>query len=192
MEEYSVILHIKNMVCYRCILVVEQELKKIGILEAKVQLGKVALMYSLSEQTLTSFEERLQVLGFELLVEKQEIVIESIKQLILEIVQKDTRLATKLSYLISENLGIDYSYASKMFSERESITIEKFYIYQRIERVKEYISYGEMTLLEIANKMYYNDLSHLSKQFKSVMGMSPSQYKKEQNYNRNYIDKIIT
>ncbi|MGL4582499.1 MAG: helix-turn-helix domain-containing protein [Flavobacterium sp.] len=190
--EYSVILHIKNMVCYRCVLVIEQELKKLGILEAKVQLGKVALMYNLSEQTLKSFEERLQSLGFELLVEKQEIIIENIKQLILDIVQKDSRLATKLSYLISENLAIDYSYASKLFSERESITIEKFYIYQRIERVKEYISYGEMTLLEIANKMYYNDLSHLSKQFKSVMGVSPSQYKKEQNYNRNYIDKIIT
>jgi AraC-like DNA-binding protein len=180
------------MVCYRCVLVVEQELKKLGILEAKVQLGRIALLYTLSEQTLRSFELRLKQLGFELLIEKQEILIENIKQLIIDIVQKDSRLSTKLSYLISESLAIDYSYASKIFSERESITIEKYYIYQRIERVKEYISYGEMTLLEIASKMYYNDLSHLSKQFKSVMGVSPSQYKKEQNYNRNYIDKIIT
>ncbi|MDM1369430.1 helix-turn-helix domain-containing protein [Myroides marinus] len=190
--EYSVVLHVKNMVCYRCVLVVEQELKKLGILEAKVQLGRIALLYTLSEQTLRSFELRLKQLGFELLIEKQEILIENIKQLIIDIVQKDSRLSTKLSYLISQSLAIDYSYASKIFSERESITIEKYYIYQRIERVKEYISYGEMTLLEIASKMYYNDLSHLSKQFKSVMGVSPSQYKKEQNYNRNYIDKIIT
>ncbi|ALU26982.1 helix-turn-helix domain-containing protein [Myroides odoratimimus] len=190
--EYSVVLHIKNMVCHRCVLMIEQELKKIGVLEAKVELGKVSLLYNLSEHTFKVFKERLYILGFEFIVEKQDILIESIKQLIIDLVQTDSRLSTNLSYLISDNLAIDYSYASKLFSERESVTIEKFYIHQRIERVKEYISYGEMTLLEIASKMYYNDLSHLSKQFKSVVGVSPSQYKKEQKFNRNYIDKIIT
>jgi AraC-like DNA-binding protein len=180
------------MVCHRCVLMIEQEVSKLGILEAVVSLGEIHFKNELSSENTLKLKEQIEQLGFELLIQKQDILIERIKQLIIELVQQDKKLTTNLSYLISETLAMDYSYASKLFSERELLTIEKYYIYQRIERVKEYISYGELTLVEIANTMYYNDLSHLSKQFKSVMGVSPSQYKKEQNYNRNYIDKIIT
>ncbi|MDR2221722.1 MAG: helix-turn-helix domain-containing protein [Flavobacteriaceae bacterium] len=190
--KYSTTLYIKNMVCHRCVLMIEQEVSKLGILEAVVSLGEIHFKNELSSENTLKLKEQIEQLGFELLIQKQDILIERIKQLIIELVQQDKKLTTNLSYLISETLAMDYSYASKLFSERELLTIEKYYIYQRIERVKEYISYGELTLVEIANTMYYNDLSHLSKQFKSVMGVSPSQYKKEQNYNRNYIDKIIT
>ncbi|MDR0229560.1 MAG: AraC family transcriptional regulator [Flavobacteriaceae bacterium] len=190
--EYATALNIKNMVCHRCVLIVEQELTKIGLLEAKVELGVIYFKYDLSKETLCLLTEKLKELGFDLLVQKHEILIERVKQLIIQLVREDKKLITNLSYLIAEELQVDYSHVSKLFSERESLTIEKYYIHQRIEKVKEYISYGEYTLAEIATKMYYNDLSHLSKQFKSVMGISPSQYKKEKIYNRNYIDKIIT
>ncbi|MTG97414.1 MULTISPECIES: helix-turn-helix domain-containing protein [Myroides] len=190
--ETNSVLHIKNMVCHRCVLVVDQELKKLGVLEATVTLGKVILHYPLASSTMLLFEKKLQALGFELIKNRRGAIVEQIKNLVIKIVDADEKLAINMSYYLSEQLDVEYSYASKLFSESEGITIERYYILLRIERVKEYISYGELSLVEIATKLYYNDLSHMSKQFKNVMGVSPSKYKKDQVFQRNHLDKIIT
>lgn len=189
--ESNLTLYIKNMVCYRCVLMVEQVVAHLDIPNTNVSLGTIVFGEVVTQDKLNELHFKVHQLGFKVLMTKQDITVERIKQKIIQIVHSNERMITKLSVVIAEQLDMEYSYATKLFSTSESITIEKFYIYQRIEKVKEYISYDELTLAEISNIMYYSDLSHLSKQFKQVVGVSPSQYKKEQKFNRHNLDNLI-
>ena len=184
------ILYIKNMVCHRCILAVEQELKKLGI-EAKVGLGEIDTNKDIPKEKLDQFDRSISALGFELLDNSKKQLIEKIKNVIIQHVhhsEEDRKL--KFSEIISKALQKDYSYLSGLFSEVEGITIEKYIINQKIEKVKELLIYDQLSLSEIAFRLGYSSVAHLSGQFKKVTGMTPSQFKKMGENRRRPIDQV--
>ena len=172
-------LYIKNMVCNRCILVVRQELEKLGLVPLQVSLGEVELAKLPGEQQLSALTGRLQELGFELLDDKKQKQIETVKNLIIQKVQQgDIAEHFSMSQFLSASLNKDYAYITRLFSEVEGITIEHFFILQKIEKVKEWLIYDEWTLSEIAWKLGYSSVAHLSAQFKKTTGLTPSDFKK--------------
>jgi AraC-like DNA-binding protein len=185
-------LYIKNMVCHRCKLAVENELKKVGLTPVQVELGEAMV----NEDSLTSQQEKelsrnLQAIGFELLDDKRKKLIEKIKTLIVESIHYDKNPGNKnFSKLISEHLHHDYSYLSKLFSETEGITIEQFIISQKIEKAKELLVYDEMSLSQIAFELNYSSVAHLSAQFKKITGLTPSAFKKSGIHHRHTLDSI--
>jgi AraC-like DNA-binding protein len=185
-------LYIKNMVCHRCKLAVENELKNSGLHPLKVELGQVVL----KEDILTAAQqkqlsENLTVLGFELLDDKRKKLIEKIKTIIIESVHYNKHQTNKnYSVFISENLHHDYSYLSKLFSETEGITIEQFIISQKIEKAKEMLAYDEKSLSEIAFELGYSSVGYLSSQFKKVTGFTPGAFKKSGIPHRKTLDSI--
>jgi len=185
-------LHIKNMVCPRCISLLQKEFIQLGVDVATIELGKIQLMQELTPDTKQKVEDRLLQLGFELMVDQRIIVVEQVKTTIIEYVQEESRLTLNLSDYLATKLNLNYVFLAKLFVENTQLTVEKFYILQRIERVKELISYDELSLDEIAKKLHYNDLSHMSKQFKKMVGIAPSIYRKNQLYERKFLDHIIT
>ena len=185
-------IQIKNMVCNRCIKVVSEELEKLNIKIEEIQLGQVSLVAPLSASKLQEVDKVLSRNGFELLNDKKQQTIDKIKTYIIEIIhyQKEIIPETKrFSKLIAEHVAYDYSYLSHLFSTKEGITIEKYIIAQKAERIKELLSYNELSIKEIAYQMNYSSAQHLSKQFKSVTGMSPSKFKKNTN-ERQSLDQI--
>lgn len=176
-------LFIKNMVCDRCVLVVRQELEKLGVTAERITLGEVDLMEDLPEEKLKRFEASLKELGFERLDDRKARVIESIKQTVIEIIHhsESQKLKTNWSTLLSEKLHYDYNYLSSLFSSVEGVTLEQYIIRQKIEKVKELLFYNELTLSEIAYQLGYSSVAHLSGQFKKVTGFTPSQMKKGRN-----------
>lgn len=184
-------LFIKNMVCNRCILVVEQELAKLNLPVKSIALGEVVLENSISNSDKKHLQGVLQSLGFELIDDKKSKLIEKIKTLIIDMVHhQDTEMKTNLSQILSENLQQDYNYLSNLFSEIEGITIEKYFIAQKIEKVKELLVYDELSLSEIAYKLNYSSVAYLSNQFKKVTGLSPSHFKKIKIEKRKPLDKV--
>lgn len=184
-------LHIRNMVCDRCILVVRNELESAGLNPVAVTLGEVTLSEPAAEKKLDVFSHRLESLGFELLQDKRLIFIERIKAAILELVQQQNGLIRhNLSDYLSNHLNQDYAYLSSLFSEKEGLTVEHYYIAQRIERAKELLQYNELTLSEIAYQLGFSSVAHLSNQFKKVTGQSPSQFKKDVNAGRLPLDRV--
>ena len=173
-------LHIKNMVCQRCIMAVEHALNTLDIAYNFVQLGEIDLGKTKLQNTSDQFkalEHALTTLGFEILNSKQSKTIEAIKRICLEsITQQDSKKST-LSHCISEHLHTDYSHLSQMFSSEEGITIEQYFITQRIEKVKERLIYDENSLSEIAFALSFSSVAHLSSQFKKVTGMTPTQFR---------------
>ena len=172
-------LHIKNMVCNRCIQAVEALLKKLEIPYQLLRLGEVELPEKPDAEKERQLKEQLEELGFELLDDGRNKLIEKIKNLIIEQVHygaEDQRF--NFSSLLSSSLHKDYSYLSNLFSEVEGITIEKYVINQKIERVKELLVYDELSLSEIAYRLGYSSVAHLSNQFKKVTGLTPSHFKK--------------
>ena len=154
------------MVCNRCILVVQQELDKLNIDNCKVTLGEVETKTELSKEKVDQLEKNLADLGFELLDNSKQQIIEKIKNIIIQQVHhSQEENHHKFSEILSKSLHKDYSYISNLFSEVEGITIEKFIINQKIEKVKELIIYDELSLSEIAYKLGYSSVSHLSNQF---------------------------
>lgn len=187
----STTLYIKNMVCDRCIMVVKQLLTACGLPVEQVVLGQATLAEKPDAQQLQQIGKELSKVGFELLDDKNSQMVERIKNEIVRLVYDDhAHLKTKLSNHLSSLLNCDYSALSKLFSEQTGTTIEKFYIMQKIERVKELLSYGELTLNEIAVKMDYSSIAYLSAQFKSITGLTPSQYKADKQSHRLSIDQI--
>jgi len=167
------------MVCNRCILVVRQELEKMGLVPLQVSLGEVELAKQPDEQQLPVLTGRLQELGFELLDDKKQKQIETVKNLIIQKVQQgDIEEHFSMSQFLSASLNKDYAYITRLFSETEGITIEHFFILQKIEKVKEWLIYDEWTLSEIAWKLGYSSVAHLSAQFKKTTGLTPSDFKK--------------
>jgi AraC family transcriptional regulator len=184
-------LYIKNMVCNRCILVVQQELEKLKIEACKVTLGEVETTAELSKEQLKQLDENLSALGFELLDNSKQQLIEKIKNILIQQVHHSHQQEThNFSEVLSKALHKDYSYLSSLFSEVEGVTIEKFLINQKIEKVKELIIYDEMSLSEIAYQLGYSSVAHLSNQFKKVTGLTPSHFKQVGQNKRKPIDKV--
>lgn len=184
-------LYIKNMVCSRCKMVVKSELEKLGLQLLSVDLGEVETTEPISELQKRNIAEQLKRFGFELIDDKKSRLIERIKTLIIELVhQQNARLNTNLSEFLSSHLAQDYSSLSNLFSEVEDTTIEKYFIQQKIEKVKELLLYDELTLNEIAFQMHYSSVAYLSNQFKKVTGFSPSHYKQLKDKKRRQIEDL--
>ena len=182
---------IKNMVCPRCITSVEGILEK-NKLEAKyVRLGEVELTTTPGKKKLEQLAEDLKETGFELLDDQKTQLIEKVKNLLIQKVQSGSvEDHFSVSKYISENIYKDYSSVSKLFSEVEGVTIELFFILQKIEKTKEWLIYNEYSLGEIAFKLGYSSTQHLSNQFKKLTGMSPSQFKQLGSSHRKFIDAV--
>lgn len=184
-------LYIKNMVCDRCIMAVDQTLRKNGLTPLNIELGKAEIDGNISKDKRDFLQKDLNSIGFELLDDHRHQTIEKIKTAIIELVHyKNNQSQINLSDYLQDKLHQDYSALSKLFSEYTSKTIERYYIEQRIERVKELLTYGEYTLTQIALMMNYSSTAYLSSQFKNITGMSPSQFKHLQKNTRKGLDKI--
>jgi len=176
----SINLHIKNMVCPRCILVVEKELKEMGAQVLSIDLGHVTITIQ-NQPSIDEIDKRLREFGFELLEDKQEVMVEQIKLTIRNYIDKlgMSRNDGTLSDFLARELGKNYNFLSKLFPKLESQTIENYYIEKRVDRVKELLDYDEQSLSEIAVVLGYSSVHYLSTQFKKVTGLSVSEYKKE-------------
>lgn len=179
------------MVCERCIMVVESELTKLGLTPLDVQLGEVKLHEENIDDLRPILQKKLENLGFSLIDDEKEKIIEQIKTMIIEVIHDgDSKLQMNLSHFLSTRLKKDYHSLSSLFSDKEGTTIEKYYIKQKVERVKELLTYGELNLNEIAYKLNYSSVAHLSNQFKKTTGISPSAYKKSADAMRIGLDKV--
>ena len=179
------------MVCIRCIMVVKAELETLGLRWGSVVLGEVELVDRLSSQQLDELDIALRLSGLELMNDKKSMLIEKIKNCIVEVVHySDSQLKVNLSDYLSETLNYDYTYLSTLFSESKGVTIEQFFIAHRIERVKELLVYDELTLTEIAYKLNYSSVSHLSNQFKKVTGLTPTYFKKLRHKRRVLLENV--
>ncbi|MBK9270957.1 MAG: helix-turn-helix transcriptional regulator [Saprospiraceae bacterium] len=184
-------LYIKNMVCDRCKMVVKSKLLKSGLHPLSVELGEVEIQESNIDDKKSELLHNLQSVGFDLIDNKKSKVIEKIKHLIIDLVhKKNNQININLSDYLAQQLNQDYSTLSNLFSEVEGITIEKYFIHQKLERVKELILYDEMTLNEIAHLLNYSSVAHLSNQFKKVTGFSPSYFKQLKVKKRRQIDHL--
>lgn len=175
------VLHIKNMVCNRCKMVVEQELAKLGFKAEHVALGEVILPEpDLSKEQLERIDQALQQVGFERIDDRKARLIESIKNKIIERVHHVDHIDRKFNWsdILADELHHDYNSLSNLFSSVEGITIEQYIIRQKIERAKELLFYDELNLSEIALKLGYSSVAHLSSQFKKITGLTPSELKK--------------
>lgn len=185
------VLQIKNMVCPRCISTVEQLLDSLGVDYSYVDLGKVILNKDIDQKKKNVLNERLIDQGFELLDGEEEKMINTIKSYIIQKVHHENDAQTiNLSEQLSRLLLRDYSSISKTFSHSTGITIEQYMLNQRIEKVKELLSYQEMSVSEIALELGFSSVAHLSNQFKKITGMTPSEFKKLQNKPRKNIDAV--
>ena len=171
-------LYIKNMVCDRCKMAVANVLNGMGLMPVSVELGMVTVAGGLASGQRERLAEELGRLGFELLCDRQQQTIDRIRTAIIELVHYRGGLAgVNLSDYLARRIGSDYSALSKLFSEMACMTIERYYILQRVERAKELLFYGELTLAEIARELNYSSAAYLRAQFKATTGMTPSQFK---------------
>lgn len=178
------------MVCNRCIAAVGKLLSDFR-LDADVELGSAEVKSTISPTTLSQIKSRLEQLGFELLDDKESALVEKVKNLVVDLIHsKDNQFSGNLSDYISSEIPKDYGTVSQLFSQTQGTTIEQFYILQKTERVKELLSYGEENLNEIADRLNYSSPSHLSRQFKSVTGMTPSEFRKTHPAHRTALDKL--
>ncbi|HBW80928.1 MAG TPA: AraC family transcriptional regulator, partial [Sphingobacterium sp.] len=169
---------IKNMVCDRCIMVVQNELEKLGLDAKNIKLGEVILSKEITSLEKENLSKTLEPLGFEVIDDKKGRIIEKIKNIIIDLVHhQDSDVKTNLSDVLSDKLHHDYNYLSNLFSEVEGTTIEKYFIAQKVEKVKELLVYDELSLSEIANRLNYSSVAYLSNQFKKVTGLTPSHFK---------------
>ncbi len=179
------------MVCNRCIMVVENELHKLNLHIKHISLGQVEIAESLTKNESEELAASFSALGFELIDDKRTVLIEQVKHLVLDLIRNqhnDTNL--NLSEIISKEIHHDYNYVSSLFSEVEGMTIEKYFISQKIEYVKELLVYDELTLSEIAYQLNYSSVAYLSNQFKKVTGLTPSHFKQIKENKRKPLDNI--
>ncbi len=172
-------LFIKNMVSIRCKIIVKQELENLGLHHTVVELGEVQIEENLSAKKQKELSAALLISGLELMDDQKAILIEKIKNIIVEMIHySDEFPKTNFSSFLSKKLNYEYNYISSLFSEVKGTTIEHFIISHKIERAKELLIYNELSLTEIAHKLHYSSVAHLSNQFKKVTGLTPSFYKK--------------
>ena len=171
-------IYIKNMVCIRCKMVVKSELEKLGVQKVRIELGEAEIFEDISTEQLDQLNINLKKVELELMDDKKSILVEKIKMIIIELVHyTDEQIKVNLSDYLSEKLNYNYTYLANLFSEVKGTTIEKFYLYHKIERVKELLVYNELNLSEIAYKLNYSSVAHLSNQFKKITGLTPSHFK---------------
>lgn len=179
------------MVCSRCTMVVKSELDKLNLKSLSVKLGEVEIEGTLSKELLQKLGTTLKALGFEIIDNKKSQTIEKIKNAIVTLVHhSDFEIKTNLSDFVTSQIHHDYHYLSNLFSEVEGTTIEKYFIAQRIERVKELIVYDELSLSEIADRLGYSSAAYLSNQFKKITGFTPSYFKSLKEDKRKNIEEL--
>ena len=197
----SRVLYIKHMVCDRCIMVVREQLEKAGFNPSGVKLGEATVPRDLSDEDIAKIKSILEPLGFSLIDDRKRQLTEQIKQTIIGLIHQDSistenlkastaNPKTNLSDYLSETLHYDYKYLSATFSDIENVTIEQYVIAQKVERVKELLVYGELSLTEIAYKMNYSSVAYLSSQFRRITGFSPTEFRKIKGDKRLPIDKV--
>jgi AraC-like DNA-binding protein len=181
------------MVSNRCKMVVKEELRKLGLHFIVVDLGEVEIMENISVEQREQMKTALLISGFELMDDKKAILIEKIKTAIIEMVHhSDEDIKINFSDYLSEKLSHNYTYLANLFSEVQGISIEHFIIAHKIERIKELIIYDELNITEIAWKMNYSSVAHLSNQFKKVTGLTPSHFRQLKDKRRRSIEEIGT
>ncbi len=179
------------MVSARCKMVVKSELKKMGLHFIVVDLGEVEIMENLSVERLEQLKITLSESGLELMDDKRAMLIEKIKNIIIEMIHhSDEMIKVNFSDYLSERLNHNYTYLANLFSEVQGTTIEQFIILHKIERIKELIIYDELNITEIAWKMNYSSVAHLSSQFKKVTGLTPSHFKQLKDKRRVPIEEV--
>jgi AraC-like DNA-binding protein len=179
------------MVSQRCKMMVKEELKKLGLHFIVVELGAVEIMEELTAELWNVLKCNLSESGLELLDNKRSILIEKIKNVIIEMVHYSGELPeVNYSHFIAQKLGYDYTYLANIFSEMQGQTIQQYIIVNKIEKVKELLLYDEMNLTEISYKLNYSSVAHLSTQFKKVTGLTPSFFKQLKNKKRNSLESI--
>lgn len=184
-------LRIKNMVCQRCIMAVQEILQELNIGHESITLGDVVLRKSLDKTQVVALQNRLQAIGFELLDDKKARIIQQVKTLVIQMVHYSAEIPNlNLSVYIAAQLHVDYTYVSHLFSEVEGRTIEQFTIAQKIEKVKELLAYDEKSLSEISDQLGYSSVAYLSAQFKKQTGLTPTFFKKMAKHERLPLDKI--
>jgi len=172
-------------------MMVSDELKKMAIPFIKIELGEVELMDEISQQQRDELSLALLRSGLELMEDKKAMLIEKIKNVVVEMVHYSDELPrTKFSVFLSEKLDYDYTYLSNLFSETEGTTIEQFIMLHKIERVKELIIYDELNLTEIASKLHYSSVAHLSHQFKKITGLTPTFFKSIKRKKRSTLENL--
>ncbi len=186
-------LYIKNMVCDRCVLAVEDILHSEKIHFYKVIYGEVHVHHELTGDQLERLMKRLDSIGFELIDNRSTALIENIKQLVIkrarnEVSEQENKV--KLSHYISTQVNHEYTYLSSLFSSVEGRTIENYFIEQRIEKAKELLVYGQLTLSQIAFDLEYSSVAHLSTQFKKITGLTPTHFKEIGLSKRKSLDKV--
>lgn len=172
-------------------MVVESEFEKLGLQTISVELGEAELQNQITENQKEVLLKNLQVLGFDLIDDKKSKTVEKIKNLIIDLVHhKNSELKINLSDYLAENLNQDYNSLSNLFSEIENTTIEKYFISQKIEKVKELLIYNELSLSEIADILNYSNVAHLSNQFKKITGLTPTHFKQSKYKKRIQIENL--
>ena len=186
-------LYIKNMVCNRCIYMVGRLFEQTGLQPQSVKLGEVELAAPPSPEQLATLREKLHEFGFEIITDQKRRIIEKIRTLVIEHIQQDDYIKERgplFSTVLASRLNKDYSYLSKLFSEVEGLTIEKYIIRQKIEKVKEWLAYDELSLGEMAHRLGYSSVAHLSSQFKKTTGFTPSAFRKQKSHHRRPLDEL--
>jgi len=172
-------------------MVVKSELEKLGVFYTAVKLGEADTIEKLSSAQLTQLDKGLRKSGLLLMDDKKSILVERIKSAIIELVHyTEEQIKVNLSEYLSKRLDHDYTYLANLFSEVKGQTIENFYLTHKIERVKELIVYDELNLTEIADRMHYSSVAHLSNQFKKITGLTPSHFKKLKKKRRKTLEDV--
>ncbi len=184
-------IYIKNMVCIRCQMIVKAELEKLGLHYIDVKIGEAEIYEDVSKEKLDHLDTALKKSGLLIMDNNKSILVEKIKNAIIELVHyTEDQIKVNLSDFLSDKLGYDYTYLANLFTEVKGINIEKFYLTHKIEKVKELIVYDELNLTEIAYKMHYSSVSHLSNQFKKITGLTPTHFKKLKDKRRKSFDDV--
>lgn len=171
-------LHIKNMVSSRCKLIVKSELEKIGLYYTSIKLGVAEIADDTPPEKITLLDFNLKKSGLSLIEDKKGMLVEKIKNVIIELVHySEDQIKVNFSDYLSEKLDYDYTYLANLFSEHQGITIEHYFLHHKVERIKELLIYDELNITEIAYRLHYSSVAHLSNQFKKITGLTPSNYK---------------
>lgn len=184
-------IYIQNMVCTRCKMVVKTELERLGFHDIIVSLGEAEIKEDISAEQLAGLRTALKKTGLELMDDKKSILVEKIKSIIIEMVHfSDYQIKINLSDYLTEKLNYNYTYLANLFSEVKGISIEQFFLTHKIEKVKELLIYDDLNLTEIAWKLHYSSVAHLSNQFKKMTGITPTAFKNLRSRNRRTPGKI--
>ena len=186
-------LHIRNMVCDRCIRVVREELTTRGVDVRAVELGQAEVRFRHRRPGMEKVRETLQRNGLDLIDSRRLRIVEKVKTTVLDLVRRErsgNESAPRISRVVGDATGLDYHYVSSLFSSVEQITIERYAILQRVERIKELIVYDELTLSEIADRLGYSSAQHLSNQFRQVTGLTPTAFRSLRKPARTPLDRV--